>query len=143
MNIVSASLNQLPDGTSANSIKSLATTAFNAESDEDAQNSVLAAAAGSAGSVLNTKIVQNTPTVLKELKAIMQSPIAATVKSNAATIQNSRSADRRAERVALISIEIRIFCQVYAAFQLGFESSRVNDDTAEVFCDWAQLSGGM
>jgi hypothetical protein len=91
-NTVSASLNQLPDETSANSIKSLATTAFNAESDEDAQRAVLAvaAAAGSAGSSSNTKIVQNTPTVLEGLKAIMQKPTAVTVKSNVATIQNSR-----------------------------------------------------
>jgi hypothetical protein len=89
-NTVSASLNQLPDETSAANIKSLATTAFNAESDEDAQRSVLAAAAGSAGSASNTKIVQNTPTVLKGLMAIMQNPTAATVKSNVATIQNSR-----------------------------------------------------
>ncbi|PMD40171.1 hypothetical protein L207DRAFT_528554 [Hyaloscypha variabilis F] len=95
-NTVSASLNQLPDETSANSIKSLATTAFNAESDEDAQRAVLAvaaaaAAAGSAGSSSNTKIVQNTPTVLEGLKAIMQKPTAVTVKSNVATIQNSRN----------------------------------------------------
>jgi hypothetical protein len=89
-NTVSASLNQLPGETSANSIKSLATTAFNAESDEDAQRAVLAAAAGSAGSASNTKIVQNTPTVLKGLKAIMQNPTTANVKSNVATIQNSR-----------------------------------------------------
>jgi len=94
-NTVSASLNQLPDETSANSIKSLATTAFNAESDEDAQRAVLAvaaaaAAAGSAGSSSNTKIVQNTPTVLEGLKAIMQKPTAVMVKSNVATIQNSR-----------------------------------------------------
>ncbi len=89
-NTVSASLNQLPDETSAANIKSLATTAFNAESDEDAQRAVLAAAAGSAGSSSNTKIVQNTPTVLKGLKAIMRNPTTATVKSNVATIQNSR-----------------------------------------------------
>ncbi len=89
-NTVSASLNQLPEETSINSIKSLATTAFNAESDEDAQRAVLATAAGSAGSSSNTKILQNTPIVLKGLKAIMQNPKAATVKSNVATIQNSR-----------------------------------------------------
>jgi hypothetical protein len=89
-NTVSASLNQLPDETSAANIKSLTTTAFNAESDKDAQRSVLAAAAGSAGSSSNTKIVQNTPTVLKGLKAIMQKPTAATVKSNVATIQISK-----------------------------------------------------
>jgi hypothetical protein len=89
-NTVSASLNQLPDETSANTIRSLATTAFNAESDEDAQRAVLAAAAGSAGSASNTKIVENTPTVLKGLKAIMQSPTASAVKSNVVTIQNSR-----------------------------------------------------
>lgn len=89
-NTVSASLNQLPGETSTTNIKSLATTAFNAESDEDAQRAVLAAAAGSAGSSSNNKIVQNTPTVLKGLKAIMQNPIIATVKSNIATIQNAR-----------------------------------------------------
>ena len=89
-NTVSASLNQLPGETSANSIKSLATTAFNAESDEDAQRAVLAAAAGSAGSASNTKIVQNTPVVLKGLKAIMQNPTTSAVKSNVATIQNAR-----------------------------------------------------
>ncbi|PMD12022.1 hypothetical protein NA56DRAFT_695776 [Hyaloscypha hepaticicola] len=90
-NTVSASLNQLPDETSAANIKSLATTAFNAESDEDARRSVLAAAAESAGSSSNTKIVQNNPTVLKGLKAIMQKPTAATVKSNVATIQISKN----------------------------------------------------
>jgi hypothetical protein len=89
-NTVSASLNQLPAETSANTIKSLATTAFNAESDEDAQRAVLAAAAGSAGSASNTKIVENTPTVLKGLKAIMQNPTASAVQRNVVTIQNAR-----------------------------------------------------
>lgn len=46
---VSASLNSLGSATDPKKIKSLASTAFTAESDEDAQRSVLNAAAGSAG----------------------------------------------------------------------------------------------
>jgi hypothetical protein len=83
-------LSTIPDETSAANIKSLAATAFNAESDEDTQGSVLAPAAGSAESSLNTKILQNTLTVLKGLKAIMQNLTAAAVKGNVVTIRNSR-----------------------------------------------------
>ncbi|CZR70137.1 uncharacterized protein PAC_20038 [Phialocephala subalpina] len=88
-NTVSASINKMGQTTDKNTIKSLATTAFNAESDEDAQRSVLAAAAGSAGKASNAKIVKNTPTVLDGLSAIMRNP--ASVKSNLQTIQNARN----------------------------------------------------
>lgn len=89
-NTVSASLNKMGTTTDATMLKSLATTAFNAESDEDAQRSVLASAAGSAGSTSNSKIVKNTPTVLDGLSAIMKKPTAANTKTNLATIQDAR-----------------------------------------------------
>lgn len=90
-NTVSASINTLGDTTDPKTLKSLATTAFNAESDEDAQRAVLAAAAGSAGASSNSKIVQNTPTVLTGLKNIINSPTTATASKNLAVIQKARN----------------------------------------------------
>lgn len=89
-NTVSSSLNKLATTTDTTTIKSLASTAFQAESNEDAQRSVLASAAGSAGSSSNSKIVKNTPTVLNGLSAIMKKPTTANTKSNLATIENAR-----------------------------------------------------
>ncbi|QSZ34406.1 hypothetical protein DSL72_005998 [Monilinia vaccinii-corymbosi] len=90
-NTVSAALNQLPSMTNPIQIAALAKSAFNAESDEDSQRSVLFAAAGKAGASANTKIVQNTPAVLKGLKAMMQAPSALSVKYNVASIQAVRN----------------------------------------------------
>lgn len=90
-NTVSSSINTMGSTTDSKTLKSLATTAFNAESDEDAQRSVLAAAAGSAGASSNSKIVKNTPTVLTGLKNIMNNPTTATASKNLATIQNARN----------------------------------------------------
>ncbi|CAD6448449.1 797b3e93-7cf2-4514-84c7-ea348a3393fd-CDS [Sclerotinia trifoliorum] len=89
-NTVSAALNKLPSMTDRSDIASLAGKAFNAESDEDSQRSVLFAAAGSAGSSANSKIVKNTPAVLKGLKAIMVNPSIISVKYNVATIEAAR-----------------------------------------------------
>lgn len=89
-NTVSSALNKLPTVTDKNQIAALAGTAFKAETDEDSQRSVLFSAAGSAGSSANSKIVKNTPTVLKGLKAIMTNPSTSSVKSNVATIQSAR-----------------------------------------------------
>lgn len=89
-NTVSSSINKMGSSTNQATIKSLATTAFKAESDEDAQRSVLASAAGSAGSKSNSLIVKNTPAVLKGLSAIMKDPSSATTSKNLATIQNAR-----------------------------------------------------
>ncbi|KAF8846569.1 hypothetical protein BDZ45DRAFT_666807 [Acephala macrosclerotiorum] len=88
-NTVSASINKMGQTTDKDTIKSLATTAFKAESDEDAQRSVLAAAAGSAGQASNAKIIKNTPIVLNGLSAIIRNP--ASTKSNLQTIQNARN----------------------------------------------------
>ncbi|KAM0143539.1 hypothetical protein ACHAO1_000640 [Botrytis cinerea] len=90
-NTVSAALNKLPTMTDKSAISSLAGKAFAAESDEDSQRSVLAAAAGSAGTSANSKIVKNTPAVLKGLKAMMTDPSTSSVKSNVATIENARN----------------------------------------------------
>ncbi|CAD6448446.1 5021df08-1055-48ba-8e99-08c9ff303ca4 [Sclerotinia trifoliorum] len=90
-NTVSAALNKLPSMTDRSDIASLAGKAFNAESDEDSQRSVLFAAAGSAGSSANSKIVKNTPAVLKGLKAIMVNPSIISVKYNVATIEAARN----------------------------------------------------
>ncbi|KAL3426906.1 hypothetical protein PVAG01_00415 [Phlyctema vagabunda] len=90
-NTVSASLNSMGTETDPRKIRSLATAAFNAESDEDAQRAVLAAAAGSAGTAPNAKIVKNTPAVLDGLSNIMKSPNTRTTKSNVATIEAARN----------------------------------------------------
>ncbi|KAF7869869.1 hypothetical protein EAF04_004653 [Stromatinia cepivora] len=90
-NTVSAALNKLPSMTDRSDIASLAGKAFNAESDEDSQRSVLFAAAGSAGSSANSKIVKNTPAVLRGLKAMMINPTALSVKYNVATIEAARN----------------------------------------------------
>ncbi|KAB8298332.1 hypothetical protein EYC80_002059 [Monilinia laxa] len=90
-NTVSAALNKLPSMTDPFQISALAGQAFSAESDEDSQRSVLFAAAGTAGAAANSKIVQNTPTVLNGLKAMMNAPSFLTVKSNVATIQAARN----------------------------------------------------
>lgn len=83
-------VNSLATATDKDTIKSLASTGFDAETDEDSKRSVLAAAAGSAGSSPNSKIVQNTPTVLMGLKNIMNSPSAASATKNLATIEKAR-----------------------------------------------------
>ncbi|THV54535.1 hypothetical protein BGAL_0025g00560 [Botrytis galanthina] len=90
-NTVSAALNKLPSMTDKSDISALAGKAFAAESDEDSQRSVLFAAAGSAGSSANSKIVKNTPAVLKGLKAMVINPSTASVKSNVATIESARN----------------------------------------------------
>lgn len=91
-NTVSASLNSLGSTTDTKQIKALSSKAFAAESDEDAQRSVLAAASGSAGSASNAKIVKNTPTVLDGLAAMMKSPSTKTVTANLAKIEDARYA---------------------------------------------------
>jgi hypothetical protein len=85
---VSAALNSLPTMTDKTAIASMAAKAFAAESDEDSQRAVLSAAAGSAGSSSNAKIVKNTPVVLNGLKAIQKNP--ASVKTNVNTIETAR-----------------------------------------------------
>ncbi|TGO37555.1 hypothetical protein BHYA_0094g00180 [Botrytis hyacinthi] len=90
-NTVSSALNKLPSMTDKSDISALAGKAFAAESDEDSQRSVLFAAAGSAGSSANSKIVKNTPAVLKGLKAMVINPSTASVKSNVATIEKARN----------------------------------------------------
>lgn len=87
---VSASLNNIGDTTDATQIKLLATEAFNAENDEDAQRAVLFAAAGPDGSDSNDKIVQNTPAVLDGLAALMSKQNAATVLKNLQSIEDAR-----------------------------------------------------
>lgn len=89
-NTVSAALNKLPSMTDPFQISALAGQAFNAESNEDSQRAVLFAAAGNAGASANSKIVQNTPTVLNGLKAMMTAPSVFSVKANVASIQAAR-----------------------------------------------------
>ncbi|TVY71569.1 hypothetical protein LSUE1_G007615 [Lachnellula suecica] len=88
---VSNSLNTLPSMTDTKMIKSLATAGYKAESDEDSHRAVLMTAAGSAGSTSNTKIVQNTPTVLTGLQNIMKNPTQATAMKNVATMEKARN----------------------------------------------------
>ncbi|RDW83527.1 hypothetical protein BP5796_05018 [Coleophoma crateriformis] len=90
-NTVSSSLNSLLTTTDTATIKSLATTAFARESNENSQRAVLAAAAGTTATAANALIVKNTPIVLKGLQAIIDSPTAATAKSNVATIAKARN----------------------------------------------------
>lgn len=89
-NTVSASLNQLPSETDATKIKALATTAFKAESDEDAQRAVLFAADPNGGASANTKIVKNTPTVLDGLSNIQKNPTPQNVAKMVDTISAAR-----------------------------------------------------
>ncbi|KAI9641720.1 hypothetical protein NHQ30_009576 [Ciborinia camelliae] len=90
-NTVSGVLNILPSVTNPLQIGALATAAFNAESNEDSQRSVLFAAAGNAGASANAKIVSNTPAVLNGLKAMMTSPSVFSVKANVAPIEAARN----------------------------------------------------
>ncbi|KAH8646566.1 hypothetical protein BGZ60DRAFT_509652 [Tricladium varicosporioides] len=90
-NTVSASLNQLPSETDATKIKALATTAFKAESDEDAQRAVLFAADPNGGASANAKIVKNTPTVLDGLSNIQKNPTPQNVAKMVDTIAAARN----------------------------------------------------
>ncbi|RDW70951.1 hypothetical protein BP6252_07514 [Coleophoma cylindrospora] len=92
-NTVSSSLNSLLTTTNTATIKSLATTAFARETNENSQRAVLAAASGTAATAANALIVKNTPIVLKGLQAIIDNPTAATAKSNVATISKARNAN--------------------------------------------------
>nr|ARJ57516.1 putative secreted effector protein CSEP034 [Podosphaera xanthii] len=89
--MVSAALNSLPNLTNSKQIKSVAKSAFDAESDEDAQRSVLAAAAGDAGKSPNSKIVQFTPAVLNGLMAISQKGTVESVQQNLPAIESARN----------------------------------------------------
>ncbi|CAL3966287.1 hypothetical protein PZA11_002985 [Diplocarpon coronariae] len=90
-NTVSASLNALGTEQDPEKIRSLATTAFQAESDEDQRRNVLNTAGGSQAKAANALIVKNTPTVLDGLQAIMTDPTPATAKSNLQTIEDARN----------------------------------------------------
>jgi len=87
---VSAALNSLGTETDPEKIRSLASTAFQAESDEDQRRNVLNTVAGSAAKQSNALIVQNTPAVLDGLQAIMNDPKPETSQANLATIENAR-----------------------------------------------------
>jgi len=87
---VSNSINKLATATDTKTIKSLASTGFSAEKDEDTHRAVLNTAAGFTGSSANAKIVKNTPIVLDGLQSIMQSPTTATVKKTLPKVQSSR-----------------------------------------------------
>ncbi|PBP26209.1 PPE family protein [Diplocarpon rosae] len=90
-NTVSASLNALGTEQDPEMIRSLATTAFQAESDEDQRRNVLNTAGGSQAKDANALIVKNTPAVLDGLQAIMTDPTPATAKSNLQTIEDARN----------------------------------------------------
>lgn len=89
---VSNSINKLATTTDTKTIKSLATTGFKAEQDEDQHRAILSSAAGTSGNAANSKIVQYTPVVLDGLSAIMKSPSAATVKKTLPKVSAQRYA---------------------------------------------------
>lgn len=88
--VVSQNLNSLGTETDPATINALATKAFSAESDENAQRAVLAMAAGPAGAQSNNLIMQNTPTVLNGLTAIMADPTPQTANQQLQTIEAAR-----------------------------------------------------
>ncbi|KAH7397505.1 hypothetical protein BKA64DRAFT_753047 [Cadophora sp. MPI-SDFR-AT-0126] len=88
---VSASLNTLGTETDPEKIRQIATTAFQAESDEDQRRNVLATAAGSAGAKSNALIVKNTPAVLDGLMTIQNDPTPETAAAALPAIEQARN----------------------------------------------------
>ncbi|RKF61054.1 putative ppe family protein [Erysiphe neolycopersici] len=89
--IVSNAINVMTSMTDQDAIKDTAMRAFKAESDEDKQRAVLAAAAGKAGATPNRKIQQFTPTVLDGLDAIAKDPSPDSVASNTKMMEDARN----------------------------------------------------
>ncbi|TQS34786.1 hypothetical protein Golomagni_04819 [Golovinomyces magnicellulatus] len=89
--IVSNALNTLPAMTDKKQIQSTAQEAFEAETDEDNQRSVLAAAAGSSGRVPDGKIKKFTPTVLDSLKEMARKGTTTSVQKNIPIIEGVRN----------------------------------------------------
>lgn len=88
--VVSQNLNSLGTETDPTTINALATKAFSAESDENAQRAVLALAAGPAGAQSDNLIMTNTPAVLNGLSAIMADPTPQTANTQLQTIETAR-----------------------------------------------------
>lgn len=88
--VVSQNLNSLGTETDPTNINALATKAFSAESDENAQRAVLALAAGSSAAQSNQLIMDNTPTVLNGLSAIMADPTPQTANTQLQSIEAAR-----------------------------------------------------
>ncbi|RKF53628.1 putative ppe family protein [Erysiphe neolycopersici] len=88
--IVSNAINKMTSMTDQDAIKATAQRAFDAESDEDNQRRILAAAAGSAGNTSNRKIMKFTPTVLNGLDAITKDPSPDSVMMNTQKMEDSR-----------------------------------------------------
>ncbi|RKF75981.1 putative ppe family protein [Golovinomyces cichoracearum] len=89
--IVSNALNTLPAMTDKKQIQSTAQKAFEAETDEDDQRSVLAAAAGFSGLSPDGKIKKFTPTVLKSLKEMARIGTPTSVQKNVPIIEEVRN----------------------------------------------------
>lgn len=85
---VSNSLNKLGTTTDTTQRKALADAGFKAESDEDAQRSVLFAAGNN--NAANTKIVDNTPTVLDGLSSISKDPSDTNTAKQLQTMETAR-----------------------------------------------------
>ncbi|KAK9770778.1 hypothetical protein SCAR479_12569 [Seiridium cardinale] len=88
---VSNSLNTLGTTTDQATRKQLANAGFKAESDEDAQRSVLFAAGNNEDA--NTKIVDNTPIVLDGLTSIAKDPSDANTAKQLQTMETARNAN--------------------------------------------------
>jgi hypothetical protein len=86
--IVSNSLNTLGTTTDQTQRKSLANAGFKAETNEDAQRSVLFAAGNNQDA--NTKIVDNTPIVLDGLSSIAKDPSDANTAKQLQTMETAR-----------------------------------------------------
>ncbi|KAI6247224.1 hypothetical protein HI914_05104 [Erysiphe necator] len=91
--IVSNAINKMTSMTDQSAIKDAAQRAFDAESDEDNQRQILAAAAGSAGDSANGKIMKFTPTVLNGLNAIVMDPSPDSVQMNTKMMEDPRNAN--------------------------------------------------
>ncbi|KAH8659851.1 hypothetical protein BX600DRAFT_51149 [Xylariales sp. PMI_506] len=88
---VSHSLNTLGTTTSQTERVTLANAGYKAESNENAQRAVLFAAGSNTNA--NTKIVDNTPTVLDGLSSIASNPSDANTEKQLATMEAARNAN--------------------------------------------------
>ncbi|POS82340.1 hypothetical protein EPUL_005955, partial [Erysiphe pulchra] len=88
---VSSVLNKLPSLTDESEISKTAKRGVDAESDEDGQRTVLAAAAGSAGDKSNKLIMKYGPSVLSGLEAIAKAGTVKSVEQNVPKIEKIRN----------------------------------------------------
>ncbi|KAF8856263.1 hypothetical protein BDZ45DRAFT_566437, partial [Acephala macrosclerotiorum] len=93
VNTVSSALISLQTEIESDVIATIATNAFNAESDQDAQRQVLFRFAGDAGNNANQLITTFTPDVLNGLQAIINEPYPGIANDQVQSISTIRNAN--------------------------------------------------